>query len=179
MGKNLYRAFETRLAEAKGLSPDDCWRWQGTLTNDGYGLVTVGDKKKLAHRLSYTFFVGPIPDGQEIDHLCRTRNCVNPAHLEPVTHRENVLRGEGLAAQNARKTHCIHGHALSGDNVYVKKSGKRQCRTCKRESTNASYRIPEVREKRLRKGRERYSIPEIRDRVLKRQRDKYVETRGL
>ena len=71
-----------------------------------------------------------IPDGKELDHLCRNRKCVNPKHLESVTHRENILRGETIMAENARKTHCWRGHPLSGKNLKLKPNGHRQCRAC-------------------------------------------------
>jgi hypothetical protein len=75
--------------------------------------------------------VGPIPEGKQLDHLCRNRACINPEHLEPVTAKENILRGESFSAKNARKTHCIHGHELSGDNLRILKHG-RVCLECRR-----------------------------------------------
>lgn len=74
--------------------------------------------------------VGPIPEGMDLDHTCRNRGCVNPEHLEPVTTQVNTLRGIGPTAENARKTHCKHGHPLEGDNLYVDPEGKRKCRAC-------------------------------------------------
>jgi hypothetical protein len=89
------------------------------------------------HRYAYEALVGPIPDGKQIDHLCRNRACCNPEHLEPVTIQENIRRGEGPQAINARKTHCIRGHALSGDNLYlVPKSGRRNCVICRQAASN-------------------------------------------
>jgi hypothetical protein len=90
---------------------------------EGPGVTT------LAHRIVYMLLVGPIPFGYALDHLCRVRRCVNPAHLEPVTIAENVLRGEGTAARHARQTHCLRGHPLSGDNLVVY-GGDRHCRAC-------------------------------------------------
>lgn len=112
---------------------DDCWNWTGSRTASGYGRLKVAGKMRRAHRLTYELLVGPIPEGLVLDHLCRNRLCVRPTHLEPVTERENILRGEGWAALNARKTHCERGHELSPDNTYVDPRGGRICRTCSHE----------------------------------------------
>lgn len=113
-----------------------CWLWTGSHSRGGYGQVQIGRRSKnghpspaLAHRVAYELFVGPIPEGLTIDHLCRVRHCVNPAHLEPVTRGENTLRGNGACAVNARKTHCKRGHLLDGDNVRLRPTG-RECRAC-------------------------------------------------
>ena len=109
-----------------------CWFWTGYLNEHGYGRVLWRKRTWLAHRLSYEAFVGPIPAGLELDHLCRVRSCVNPTHMEPVTHGENVRRGEASARKLA-KTHCRHGHPYSGENLIVEPiSGSRKCRTCAR-----------------------------------------------
>ena len=88
----------------------------------------------LAHRFAYETFVGPIPEGLTIDHLCRIRHCVNPEHLEAVTDRVNILRGEGISAQHARATHCPQGHPYDLINTYVAPDGDRDCRDCRRQS---------------------------------------------
>ena len=111
---------------------DGCWLWGGQINDHGYGLFRAG-RVYRAHRWSYEHLVGPIPEGLVLDHLCRVRNCVNPDHLEPVTHRENVLRGVGPTAANAAKTECRKGHALVGDNVRQRPTGCRECRTCARD----------------------------------------------
>jgi HNH endonuclease len=114
-----------------------CWIWQRKcMKRDRYGLMTVAKRTRLAHRVAYEAFVGPIPDGLQLDHLCRNRPCVNPAHLEPVTSRENVLRSPiAQAALNAAKTHCPRGHEYTSENTYLCGPYKRWrlCRRCMRE----------------------------------------------
>lgn len=123
-----------------------CWLWTGLINADGYGAMRVGSRTDSTrrtistHRLSYELLVGAIPDGLEIDHLCRVHNCVNPTHLEPVTHAENMRRGIACiagpraAGQKQRaKTHCPKGHPYSGDNVHVTPRGSRDCRSCDRD----------------------------------------------
>jgi len=109
---------------------ETCWLWQAVKIN-GYGQFNVKSRKRTyAHRFSYELLKGKIPESKYLDHLCRVRNCVNPAHLEPVTHRENVLRGEGRAAKNSKKTHCPKGHPYSGYNLCIANDGSRKCRIC-------------------------------------------------
>lgn len=127
--------------------PDECWEWTGTRKN-GYGRFTVprsnapGMRAVYAARFAYEFLVGPIPEGLEIDHLCRNRGCVNPSHLEPVTHRENCRRSFNPAGINARKTHCIHGHEFTPENTIEPKHrpGTRLCRACKNRQAREARR---------------------------------------
>lgn len=113
---------------------NDCWNWKGTLLNGvgTYGRFHHKGQYIYAHRLSYELSKGEIPEGLSIDHLCRNRQCVNPNHLETVTHKENMLRGYGVGGKGARQTHCKNGHPLSGDNLLIlnKDKGWRRCRTC-------------------------------------------------
>ncbi len=113
---------------------DGCWVWTAALTA-GYGSFGVRHGVvRRAHRLAYEYLVGPIPEGLQLDHLCRNRACVRPDHLEPVTCRENLLRGVGPTAQRSAQTQCVNGHALTGGNVYIKPNGCRNCRACKRDA---------------------------------------------
>lgn len=110
---------------------EGCWLWIAALNGAGYGTFWPQWRTPVpAHRWAYEAIVGPIPEGLYIDHLCRVRNCVNPEHLEPVTPRENVMRGETVAAANAAKTHCDHGHAFDELNTFYTKEGWRRCRRC-------------------------------------------------
>lgn len=113
-------------------NPDTgCWEWTGNKARGGYARFrSTGGPNVMAHRWSYEHYVGPIPEGLQIDHLCRVRNCVNPEHLEPVTCRENLLRGDTFQARNARKTHCKRGHPFDEANTYVMPTG-RECRACR------------------------------------------------
>lgn len=109
-----------------------CWNWTGPINYDGYAYARIdGGRPCRVHRAYYERLVGPIPEGLVIDHLCRNRRCVNPAHLQPVTNRENLLRGIGIAAVAASRTHCPQGHEYSPENTYVSpRGGYRQCRAC-------------------------------------------------
>lgn len=109
----------------------DCWLWAGEIGRSGYGYF-YEIKKHVAHRWYYEQTVGPVPDGLELDHLCRVRHCVNPDHLEPVTHAENVRRGM-VGDFWRQKTYCRNGHEYSAENTYWSESTGRLCRTCQRE----------------------------------------------
>lgn len=110
----------------------DCWEWTGSRSNGyGYFAPPPGDRAVGAHRWAYEHLIGAVPDGCQLDHLCRNRACVNPDHLEPVIQRTNILRGASPAARNAAKTHCPQGHPYDETNTY-RSPGRsaRYCRTC-------------------------------------------------
>jgi hypothetical protein len=109
-----------------------CWVWTAYKLPSGYGRFNRNRQSQYAHRWAYERFVGPIPDGLVIDHLCRNRSCVNPAHLEPVSNRENLVRGVGFVAKHVAKTHCPQGHPYDEENTRVYR-GRRHCLMCIRE----------------------------------------------
>lgn len=116
------------------IAGNGCWIWNHVPTNSGYGAFCLDRIPRAAHRVVYELIKGPIPQGMQLDHLCRNRVCVNPDHLEPVTCRENLLRGsETHAARNAIKTHCKYGHPFSGANLGADRHGYKRCLTCHRE----------------------------------------------
>lgn len=119
---------------------DDCWVWKGATTVKEYGRLRVGGRKKLAYQYAYELVCGPVPDGLELDHLCRNRACCNPFHLEPTTHQENVLRGVAGLTNNhqTKKTHCPSGHPYSDTNTR-KQDGQRRCIVCRREQGRSIY----------------------------------------
>lgn len=118
----------------------DCWEWTGNIKDNGYGYFSLGGRKQVVHRVVWESLVGPIPEGLDLDHLCRNRSCVNPDHCQPVTRAENLRRGAGNG--RLRKDRCPRGHLYS-DNPFTQhlKNGKsyRLCRTC-RDARSAKWR---------------------------------------
>jgi hypothetical protein len=112
----------------------DCWEWTGYRDSSGYGRVRANGRIVFVHRLIYEMLVEPIPKGLVIDHLCRNAWCANPAHMEVVTNRENILRGVGMGARNHFKTHCKHGHEFTAANTRFALDSRGQlgrwCRAC-------------------------------------------------
>jgi hypothetical protein len=134
----IVRRFWTRVRKPADSDADGCWLWTGGKVGsgmpDGYGVFKVRGKTVMVHRFAYELLVGPIPDGQELHHVCENTLCVRPGpeHVQSLTVPEHRRTGEGFAAREARQTHCKHGHPLEGDNLFLR-DGKRVCRTCRQE----------------------------------------------
>ena len=132
------------MAQARKVRSDSrCWDWSGYKTSNGYGQIQAvrGGVRHIfmPHRIVYEAVNGAIPEGMEIDHLCRNRSCINPVHMRVVTSKENTLCGFSPAAVNGRKTHCIRGHALNGNNLRMRRNGKRTCNECVRIKHREAY----------------------------------------
>lgn len=123
-----------RFMEKVVLIPEStCWYWIGSTIPQGYGYFSHNGKKRVAHRVSYELFVGPLDTQKQIDHLCRERGCVNPRHLEPVSAHENVHRSDRtIASIHSKKTHCPRGHQYNEENTHRNAKGGRRCRACDR-----------------------------------------------
>ena len=130
-----------------------CWLWEGNCNPKGYGRFLDGRKTRMAHRFVYELRKGPIPAGLQLDHLCRVRCCVNPDHLEPVTRRENIIRGISFSAANAAKTSCPYGHPYTPDNIKKCRTQKRNCLICRREQ-HKQYMRQRKLDRLAREGRE-------------------------
>ena len=114
-----------------------CWLWDGACTYNGYGRIGAGGKHGRtlgAHRVAWELYNGPIPQGLQIDHLCRTRFCVNPRHLELVTNSQNIQRGLHCTPKT-----CKHGHLRTPENTYYNAHGYRSCKTCRREANHRYF----------------------------------------
>lgn len=150
----LYPSPEQRVYD-KTDRTGECWVWQATLSKGGYAMMFIDGRMRSVHRWVYEHFVGGIPDGMHLDHTCHTgdascpggvtclhRRCVNPAHLEPVTPKENTRRGQSFAGVEARQTHCRRGHPLIAGNLYdvPSSAGVRRCLACRRLNEEAARR---------------------------------------
>lgn len=124
---NLFHRFFAKIQ----VMPNGCWLWTRARALNGYGFFSIKGRNVLAHRVSYALATGTMPPNLTIDHLCRNRLCVNPAHLEAVTNQTNLLRGNGICAQNARRTHCVHGHPFDLVNTNFRPNGGRACKVCR------------------------------------------------
>lgn len=125
----MKRTLEQRLFSKRHIDDNGCWNWIGSLCNKGYAQIQVNLQILMVHRASYELFIGPISGGMTLDHLCKNKRCFNPTHLEQVTNRENILRGNNRAAQQARQTHCKNGHKFNSENTRLWKN-HRSCKIC-------------------------------------------------
>lgn len=125
-----------------------CWIWLGSIGSHGYGNIGVTSGTTIVHRILYENKYGKVPVGLELDHLCRMRCCVNPDHLEPVTRRENILRGDAPSAKQAMQTHCKYGHPFNEENTYFYKTKwgvARKCRACTKQRQSSEQRKAQMR----------------------------------
>ena len=152
-----------RLRAGSRADVSGCTVWRRYRTPKGYGLITVDGKKRRVHQVAYELVNGPVPPGLEIDHLCRNHACLDPEHLEAVTHRENMLRGVSF---NGQKTHCTHGHEFTEANTrwLSRIGGGRNCRTCQRTRARARYAAKHTRKTSIAggppAGRDRCAAPD-------------------
>ena len=140
---DIITRFETKFVK----TPNACWEWLGW-TVHGYGVFDMPQikgqprHKVRAHRFSYELYVGPIPEGLDLDHLCKNRICVNPDHLEPVTRKENLMRAPGnVCYENTNKTKCPAGHDYNEINTYRYANGDRKCRICDKVRKNKQWQV--------------------------------------
>jgi hypothetical protein len=149
-------ALPDRFWRKVEVSTEGCWTWLAGRFGNGYPAFYSQGRMMPAHRVCYVAAHGVIEGGLDIDHLCRNPLCVNPDHLEAVTHRENILRGTGFAARHAVKTHCPQGHEYTDENTRVYR-GMRNCRRCAHEKTmrrtNEGYFRDQMARKRSMKGK--------------------------
>jgi hypothetical protein len=133
MSGKVQRSLWERMAD-KFTIDDGCWEWVASCSTNGYGQIWVDGTMRRPHRVLYEMMVGSVPEGLDLDHLCRNRRCVNPSHLEPVTRQENALRG----AKGRMITHCPQHHEYTPENTWRRPSnGHRQCRQCNRDRARA------------------------------------------
>jgi|GEM_PF-3165139 len=153
--------FWSKVDKTPGLGKwGDCWFWTGGISKQtGYGNCTkIIGKKTTPHRIAYVLVKGPIADGLELNHECEVKRCVNPDHLEPMTHEHNMLFSDTLPGLNAKKTHCPKGHPYNQSNTYRQKNGGRVCKRCRYEkikawTANKLANDPDYKEKYLSKKR--------------------------
>lgn len=139
-----------RLRSRIEIDRNGCWIWTGALYPTGYGHIAWADRPnhmvhRSTHRTMWLALKGPIPEGRDLDHLCRVRACCNPDHLEPVTRQTNLLRGETIPAARAAVTSCPQGHEYTEENTLLSKAGQRQCKECTYERNRAYYHSNKAR----------------------------------
>jgi len=131
--------LKKQLRDRCNVTDSGCWEFRCKPSAAGYARTRYGGRSWFVHRLMWKAVYGSLTDGKEIDHLCRNTMCCNPKHLEEVTHRVNMLRGETIAARNGAKTHCVHGHKFADGNTYIRENGGRQCRICRAAAMQRFY----------------------------------------
>lgn len=143
MDSRLAKKVLSRIeAKVERIAETGCWIWTGFLSPKGYALIRIRTRLFLAHRVTYTLHVKPIPETLDMDHLCRVRCCVNPHHVEPVTPSQNTRRSPiHLSAITKQFTHCPQGHEYSQENTFMSPSGTRRCRACCREYSRQYGRV--------------------------------------
>jgi len=129
-----------RRLYAGSIRINGCRVWLGRKDKDGYGRIKAYGRDRQAHIVAYELACGPVPAGLQLDHLCRNRACIDPEHLEAVTCRVNLMRGETQAAYKAAQTHCVNGHEFTPENTYSYVNKKRMCRRCAIERTQRRRR---------------------------------------
>ena len=117
-----------------------CWNWKAATYRDGYGIFGLDGGVVRAHRLAYELLVGEIPIDKELHHICKNKLCVNPYHLEAITHREHQRKFNGLISNQLLRIHCPHGHEYNEKNTYVSKKGSRYCRICRNKYSAISHK---------------------------------------
>lgn len=129
-----------RFLSKISISNSGCWEWNGYIQENGYGQTSIKSKGVYTHRFIYEYYHDSIHPDLTIDHLCRNRKCVNPLHLEQVSHKENIMRGDTLALKNSKKTHCKRGHEFTPKNTYVNPRGSRCCMICTNYLKRLTYK---------------------------------------
>lgn len=173
--KRAHKDPMVRLMRRVEVDPEtQCWNFTGSIDPYGYGRFGLGSRQlyKMAHRASYELHVGQIPNGLVLDHICRNRRCVNPAHLEPVTNKENILRGNGAPAQAARRDACQKGHPLQPAPL----GHGRYCPVCLRARSRANKRAEHQR--RVLNGSHDDFLAARRERYRARKEAEYVRQHG-
>lgn len=163
MGNPQSQDLIDRFAERVVLEPDGCWSWDGPHDSSGYGRFRLGAPGQLTtgtHRFAYEWLIGPILEGLDLDHLCRNVGCCHPDHVEPVTRAENLKRSDVALGIRTEATHCVNGHEFTPENTYIRTSGRRACRECKRAYDRRVYHAN--LELARRKGIEKYHAAKAR-----------------
>ena len=189
---NPYERFtnKIRISITRFYEGTPCWEWTATISPSGYGMFHYDGNMMPAHRFSYMYSKGKLNPQMDIDHLCRNRACTNPDHLQQVPHKENVLRGIGLAAINKRKTHCKRGHEFTPENTIKGRNNARHCREChkihvKKYEQSHKEQIKRTKQKYADNNRERINAvtaqwrDKNRERVNKLARERRNENRDL